>query len=362
MFKVLQGISFSRFKLILVVTLVAFLTSGIILFWIDSSLVEQAATKATQQKLLVLSRAGARSTERMLTLFKVELAVLEKKEEIKNQDTIEARKLLTEVLTSVNLPIVHQLGLISKNGTLLVIANKEGKRENEGKSLTDGEHFQWAKTAKEGEFFLSEPMVDRTGANQGEWVVFLATPIIKKDGSFNGCLFAPIRLDDLTIGYIDTLKISPTTVAYVINKDGVVLSSQFKNLIGVNMREYAQREKWQGYETYLSMISQMVGGEEGGGVYDFAGEDKKVGKWISSFAPIRINGNTIMIATAVPFEWTYSLIADFYKNQTIWLVFLIVTGTVIAFFWIRGLYLARYDGYNRGLKDGGHFKNGESLT
>lgn len=352
----------AHYRRILAVTLVIFLTIGVILVWRDSSLVEQVATKATQQKLLVLARAGARSTERMLSLFKVELAILERKEEIKNQDTVETRKLLTEILTSVNLPIVHQLGLISKDGILLVIANKEGKRENEGNSLADKEYFQWAKKAKEGDFFLSEPVVDRSGTNKGEWVVVLATPIIKKDGGFNGCLFAPIRLDDLTIGYIDTLKISPTTVGYVINKDGVVLSSQFEDLIGINIREYTQREKWQGYETYLGMINQMVQGEEGVGVYYFAGTDKKVGKWVSSFAPVRINGNTIMVATAVPFEWTYDLVTNFYKNQIIWLAFLIIIGIVIAFFWISGLYLARYDGYNRGLKDGGNFKKGENQT
>lgn len=328
---------------------------GILLFWTDSSLVEQAVVKATQQKLLVLSRTSARSAERMLSLLKVELAILERKEEIKNQDIAQVRKLLTEVLASVNLPIAHQWGLISKDGILLAIVNKEGKRESEGKSLVDREYFQWAKKAKEGEFFLSEPIVDQTGANKGEWVIVLATPIIKKDGSFNGGLFASIRLDDLTTGYIDTLKISPATVGYVISKDGVVLSSQFKDLIGINIKEYAQREKWQGYETYLETVEQMVQGEEGADIYYFADKDKKVGKWISSFAPIRINGNTIIMATAVPFEWTDDLVADFLKNQTIWLVFLIVMGIVIAFFWISGLYLAKYDGYNNGLKDGGNF-------
>lgn len=322
-------------------------------------MVEQATTKATQQKLLVLARAGARMTEVMLSMFKVELAILSRKEEIKNQNTVETRKLLENVILSVNPLVVHQFGLISKDGVLLVIANKEGKKEDEGNFLGDRDYFLWAKDAKEGEFFISEPRIEKLGVNQGDWVVVLATPVVKNDGSFNGCLFAPIHLEDLTVNYMDSLKTSLTTVGFVLNKEGVVLSSRFKDLVGVDIREFVQREKWQGYETYLSFINQMVQGEEGSSVYDFPNTDKKVEKWISSYSPIRIDGSTLMFVTAIPFTWTYSLVADFYKAQTVWLAFIIIIGIAISFFWIVGLYLARRDGYNRGLKDGVSFKKEE---
>jgi hypothetical protein len=358
-FKYFQKISFSGYKIILGIVIFVLISVGILLYWRDSFLVEQAATKATQLKLLVLSRAGARTTERVLSLFKAELVVLERKEEIKNQDIAGARKLLTEILTSIDLPIAHQMGLISKDGVLLAVVNKEGNRENEGNSLADRDYFQWAKTAKEGEIFLSEPIIARSGSIKGQWVVALATPVIDKNGSFNGCLYLPIGLDDLTINYVDTLEISSTTVGYVISKDAVVLSSQYKDLIGVNIRDYAQKEKWHGYESYLTMINKMIQGEEGSSVYYFPDTNKKVEKWISSYSPIRIDRSTLVIATAVPFTWTYSLVADFYKAQTVWLAFIIIIGIAISFFWIVGLYLTRRDGYNRGLKDGVSFKKEE---
>lgn len=362
MFTFFRKISFASYKLIIGIVTILLVSVGIFLYWWNSFLVEQVATKANQQKLLVLARDGARMTERALSLFKVELLVLERKEEIKNQDIVGARKFLMEILTSIDIPIVHQMGLISKDGILLVVVNKEGNRENEGNSLADRDYFQWAKTAKEGEIFLSEPVIARSGSIKGEWAVALATPVIKKDGSFNGCLYVAVSLDDLAINYVDTLKISPETTAYVINKDAVVLGSQNKDLIGVNVRDYAQKEKWQGYEIYLSMIKQMVQGEEGSSVYDFPDTDKKVKKWVSSYSPIRIDGSTLMIATAIPFTWAYSLVADFYKAQTVWLAFIIIIGIAISFFWIVGLYLARRDGYNRGLKDGGSFKKEEKRT
>jgi hypothetical protein len=356
MFKFFRKISFSGYKIILGTVIFVLITVGILLYWRDSLLVEQAAAKATELKLLVLARAGARSTEVTLSMFKVELAILSRKEEIKNQNIVGARQLLDNVISTVDPLVSHQFALTSKDGLLLVVANKEGKTDNEGISLEDRDYFQWAKNAKEGEFFIGEPRIEKLVVNQGEWVVILATPVIKDDGSFNGCLFAPVRLDELTLKYIDSLKTSPTTIGFVINKEGIVLSSQFKELIGVNIREYTQREKWQGYETYLSFINQMVLGEEGNGVYYFAGPDKNVGKWVGSFSSARISGNTITIATAVPFTWTYSLVADFYKAQTLWLAFIIIIGITIAFFWIIGMYLVRRDGYERGLRDGSKIK------
>lgn len=352
----LKSLHLIHYRWILAVTLVIFVTIGVALFWVDSSSAERAVTKATQYKLLVMARATARSTERMLAMFKLELTVLERKEEIKNQDAVGTRSLLTKVLTTVNLPIVHQLGLISKDGTLLVIANQEGDITGQGSSLTDRKYFQSAKTAKEGEFFLSEPLVDRVGINKGKWVMILATPVTNNNGSFSGVLVASIRLEDLTTGYINVLKVTPTTVGYVIDENGTVLSGQPEDLVGTNIKEYAQKEKWKGYETYLNVIDQVVKKQEGVGDYFFAGKDKNVKKWVTGYAPAQVDGDTIMIITAVPFEWTLSLIADFYKNQIIWLIFLISMGILIAFLWISGLYLARYDGYNHGLKDGASFK------
>ena len=355
----LKRLHLIHYRWILAITLVIFVTVGVVLFGIDSKSAEQAVTKATQYKLLVMARASARSTERMLAMFKLELTVLERKEEIKNQNIVGTRNLLTNVLTTVNLPIVHQLGLVSKDGTLLVIANKEGKITGQGDSLVDRKYFQWAKTAKEGEFFLSEPIIGRAGSNKDKWVVVLITPIIDKSGNFNGGLFASIRLEDLTTGYIDVLKVTPTTVGYVINENGIVLSGQPEDWVGSIIKEYAQKEKWKRYETYINVIDQIAKKEEGVGDYYFAGVDKKVERWITGYAPAQVDGDTIMIIIAVPFEWTLGLIADFYKNQIIWLIFLIVIGSLIAFFWISGLYLARYDGYNHGLKDGANFKKGK---
>jgi hypothetical protein len=358
----LKRLPLIHYRWILVATLVIFVTVGVTLFWADSSSAEQAVTKATQYKLLVMARATARSTERMLAMFKLELTVLERKDEIKNLNTTQIRTLLTEVLTTVNLPIAHQLGLISKDGTLLVVVNKEGDLTGQGESLADRSYFQWAKTAKEGDFFLSEPLVARAGSNKGKWVVVLITPIVSTDGSFSGGIYASIRLEDLTTGYIDALKVTPTTVGYVIDENGMVLSGQPEDLVGTNIKEYAQREKWKGYETYLNIIDQAVKKQEGVGDYFFAGTDKNVKRWVTGYAPAQVDGDTIMIITAVPFEWTLSLITDFYKNQIIWLVFLISMGTLIAFLWISGLYLARYDGYNHGLKDGANFKKERTRT
>lgn len=347
---------YARFKQILAVTLIVLLTGGIILFWVNSSIVEQATVLATQQKMIVLARAGTKSLESLLSLFKSELVILADREEIKNFDLPVARESMTKVILTANHPIVHQLGLISKEGVLLITTNIEGKRENEGNSLADRKFFQWAKTAKEGEVFLSEPIVGRSGMNKGKWVVVLATPITRADGSFNGVLYAPIRIEDLTVQYVDTLKITPNARVFVLNEEGIIVSSPFADLIGVNVREYAQEKKWKEYETTLRLIERMTKGEEGAQVYWFMGTDGKIIKTIAGFVPIRFDASMISLGVAIPYNEAYNLVSDFFRNQIIWLVFLILVGVTAGFFLIAGIHLSGQHGYNLGLKDGANFE------
>lgn len=356
MFKSLQRMSLARFKQILAVILIIFLTSGIILFWVNSAIVERAVVGATEKRMLILARAGAKSVEDLLSLFGSELVILADKKEIKDFNLPKARQLMMEVILTANHPMIHQFGLISKNGILQVIANKEGERENEGNSLADRNYFQWAKTAKKREVFLSEPIVGRSGINKGKWVVVAATPIIGDDGSFNGVLFAPIRVEELTINYIDTLKISATARAFLIDQNGDIVSHTFRELVGKKAQEYANNKKWRGYETYLDLVEKMSKGEEDTKVWWFMSPDGQLKRIIGGFAPIRLGESMISVAVAIPYEEAYNLVRDFFRNQVVWLVFLILVGIVIAFFWTVGLALAKRDGYGTGIKDGAKFE------
>ncbi len=150
----------------------------------------------------------------------------------------------------------------------------------------------------------------------------------------------------------------PQSTAYIVNREGVAVSTPVETLLGLNLRTYTKEKQWKGYETYLSMIDGMTSAqEEGKSVYWFMGSDSKVVKWINGYAPVRMGTQNIMtIAVAAPYDTVNTVLQNFFTNQSIGLVFLIVATVGIAFLWLMGFRIAKHDGFTLGLLDGDKFR------
>lgn len=356
MLKFFPRVSVDHYRQIVVVVIIIFSTIGVILYWFNSQIMEQVAVTLTQRRMLTLAKAGAQSVEGSLLRTKLEVINLAEKGEIVDLDLPKARNTLLKTITTNNRFLFKQAGLISKDGILLTIVNTEGNRTYEGSSLTDMQYFQWAKTAKKGEAFISQPLIDKAGINQNQQVIIVATPIINNKRNFAGVLYVPLRLAEMTENYINNLKISPDSRAYVLNQDGIMINSPYKNLVGVNIRDYIQKRKWQDYQSALETVETMIRGEEGMSIYSFLSPEDELTRMVSGFTSAKIDGKKIIIAVATPYSEIYESTKDFLTNQVIWLSFLILTGVVIALLWIVSLFVAKRDGYNQGLKDGARFE------
>jgi len=346
-----------HYRSLIAIVLFVFITGWSVFFWVNAWLVKRAVVAATQQRLEVIARAGATSIESLLSTIRTELLYLASEEEIVSMDIPRSRVILLRLIGLWDQPIVRQLGLVARDGTLLITANKEDMREDEGISLIDRSYFQWAIRAKTGEVFVSEPIISRAGINKGKWIIMLATPIVSKDGKFAGALLSSLRLEDIRKFYVDRL-VPPPGAAYIVNSKGMTVSTPFEPLLGINVRSYAREKQWKGYETYLSMIDGMTSAqEEGKSVYWFMGSDSKVVKWINGYAPVRMGTQNIMtIAVAAPYDTVNTVLQNFFTNQSIGLVFLIVATVGIAFLWLMGFRIAKHDGFNIGLLDGDRFR------
>ena len=353
-----RALTLRRYKiLICAVTLVA-IAAGFVTSWVFFLLAEQAGVTAAQDRLMVKTRATAKSLESAFLLIRSELVTITLYPEIETNNIPEARKLLTRAVTAADHPALKQLSLTSRAGTLLVLANKEGDTRDEGTSLVDRSYYQWAKTAKPGAFFVSEPLIPRAGINRGKQSLVAATPVFL-NGQFNGVLHASISVEDLTINYLNTLNVpsEKSTASYVIDQKGIAIATPFTDLIGIDTRAYARQKQWPGYETYLSMVDAMTSGKEGSRVYAFMGSDGVAKRWINAFSPVFAgNAAFFSIASAVPYAEAEGLVTNIYTIRLVSLAITILFAAVGVCILIFGVYVAQQDGYNRGLKDGYHFK------
>lgn len=353
-----QHLTMRRFKILVCAVALFATAAGFVTSWVFFALAQQASIAAAQDRLTVKTRATAKSLEAVFSLLRTELITLAAYPEIATADIPESRKLLNLAVSSADHPALKQIALTSKTGTLLILANKEGNTRDEGMSLVDRSYYQWAKTARPGAFFVSEPLVPKAGINRGKQSLVAATPVFL-NGQFNGVLHASISIEDLTINYLNALKTpsEKTIASYVIDEHGVAIASPFTDLIGVNVRSYARDKRWPGYETYLSMVDAMTSGREGSRVYAFMGSDGVTKRWINAFSPVLVNDTAVFsIASAVPHQEAEELVNNIYAIRLVSLGLTILFAAVGVCLLVFSVYVAQQEGYNRGLKEGYRFR------
>ena len=157
-------------------------------------------------------------------------------------------------------------------GTLYAGITPDGKTDvYKGIKISERPYFQKAKNV--GEVVVGEPVISKV-SNQP--VVVVAVPLKGENGSFQGILGLTARIDVL-IETLSKTKVGKTGYAYMVDRQGVVISHPNKDLIlklDVN--------KTPGLE---SLGKAMASGTSGVVDYVFKGDKK-----ISGYAPVGING------------------------------------------------------------------------
>lgn len=152
-------------------------------------------------------------------------------------------------------PVIAIL-LADKNGKVIVDANRFGSPEIGG-SVTGKSFYSWAKTAKQGEFFVSPPITGTVGYARGKYIITVASPVMI-DGKFNGVISTAVSLSGLTNNYINPLKFSENTRVYLADDEGVILSSLKSNLVGVNYIDYLSGQSYRSKEDAVKKLNSIL--------------------------------------------------------------------------------------------------------
>lgn len=350
--KFFRKISFRHaFGLSVALAIIIF-SAGIFLYWQNFKNAERGEILATQQKSLVLARAGALAIDEFLTSREGELALLAQSKEVASlaDKEVVRKKLETLVDKLADTPLSSALR-VDKEGRAVLVVNPERMTQGEGVSVSDRDYFLWAqKKENQGEFFLSKPFFPRGGAYPEEMVFAMVTPTYFND-QFTGLASLSFRVSMFAKKYVLPLRIHEETSVCLISEEGILIGGEPEELLGKSLPDYARERKWPGWEDYTVNLTKATK-KEGVGEWFFAAPgEPKPKKIITAFTPVDIGETRVILLVASPAEASRSLFFNLSQSQNLVLVLLFLA-LLALIFWDLSLHLARRDGFLEGAKNG----------
>jgi hypothetical protein len=219
--------------------------------------------------------------------------------------------------------------LVDANGLVKFGLDRQGNT-GVGTDVSDREYFNWAKTAKESDSFVGDPILSRIGFTKGEYIVPVASPVIK-NGKFNGVLVASFLLNEVTTKFLNPLIISDDALIYLTDQNGVILSASIPSLVGVNYLDYV-RSIPGGTNISQTLSMTLTSATEGKLGVSLPDETKSrtPSQYLIVYSPIFFGSSHWVFSIATQKDITLSYAKPFYKNQLMSLIYLIVVVLVFA--------------------------------
>jgi C4-dicarboxylate-specific signal transduction histidine kinase len=242
-------------RLIYTILIAVFIVASVTLYWVALRGTQTTLDDEFLHREQVVTRAGGLSITVFVNLLGKNTAFLAK-DISHNIPTTEKQNDLNNFMNHwINTPVGGVIWA-DKDGKVLMDANQMATPEI-GTSVADSPYFLWAKTAKEGDYFIGPSLVRTSGYSKGKYVIPVASPIII-NGKFSGVISVAVVLNDLTNLYLDPLKFSDSTGVYLIDEKGIVLSSLTNTLVGMNYIDYLAKYSYAGQEDALNRLNTVL--------------------------------------------------------------------------------------------------------
>lgn len=194
--------------------LFAIVLLGVLFYLVLGRAVESSVTEQLLSRQQTIARAEASNIISYFQTFGNSVAVLAQQSSIKRRDASAVSDMDTFVEQRRGNGIVMGVILTDRNGIVQFNSNVLGVRDL-GKSIADRDYFVWAKEhAREGEYFISEPVVGRLGASIDQTIVVVASPVFK-NGEFSGAVAASVKLAPLAERFFGLMKLSDLEEVYL---------------------------------------------------------------------------------------------------------------------------------------------------
>jgi hypothetical protein len=332
------------------VGLVIFFASAVVFYWQTGRQADQIIIERVENQELSMARSSALSLSEFLKARKKELILFSELETVQASREKEGMMILVTLakeLKKEEAPVGNIIRINKEGVTVWGINVALGEQDEAaiGVDLSSRPCFVWARDeAEEGEVFIDEPMVAQGGSLKGERIVSLTTPVFYQ-GNFAGIMVVNFLVEELAKKYIEPLSLSPKTHYTILSKEGTVIASTFKELVGKNIRQIQEEKSWP--EDSRVLVEGAIRGEEGAAFHSFVnlltGETSKA---VSAYSPVRINGNSLWSAwVSVPYGEIEELVTPFRQNQILTLISVLSGTLLLAAILILGIKVGQKDGF-----------------
>lgn len=291
------------------------------------------------------ARAGSDSLEAFFDLFGRSLSGLASSNEVGDFSAQSQERIDGFMERWTDTPVAGVV-LIDTSGNVKFNSNRNGTHDVGG-YLGDRDYFEWSKTAKTGQIFISSPVVSRLGASQGKYIVTVSTPVLDANGDYKGVLSASVILEELSAQYITPLKITDTSYEYLLNEKGDVLVSDQEGIGGLNFFDQMAKIPFMGSAILTGRLKDALLSRQEGklrAAYPVDLHTYILVPMLVAYSPVSVGDNHLMLAISTPENDTLAFLTPFYFRD------LGVAGLAFFAFLIIAVRIAKVTGYEEGLE------------
>lgn len=278
------------------------------------------AESTVSEQLLVrnqtLTRAQASNIISYFQTFGNSVAVLAQLTSIDRRDASTVRDIDTFVEQQRANGFIGGVILTDRNGVVRFNSNVLGTRDV-GNSVADRDYFIWLRDkGKEGEYYVSEPIVSRLGATRDETIIVVASPVYQ-NGVFTGVIASSVKLAPLLERFFGLMKISDQARVHVVDGHGELLySNSNPDAFGTNISEYFSDD-----QILRDRIEYALSASEGGQL--------KTETDLTAYSLINLETQNWLVIIFTPGEEVSDLVTPFYVRQTA--VLILTSFTILLF-------------------------------
>ncbi|WKZ25588.1 MAG: cache domain-containing protein [bacterium] len=232
-----------------------------------------------------------------------------------------------------------------KNG-LVYLHSERGNVESEGQSVIERDYFEWARTAKKGEYKVFPAIVSKLGSSKGKYILPIASPVVKSD-NFDGVVVVAVVLSDLVEHYINGLEILESSDYYLVTNRGEIIYSTIPSLIGYKLEDLLAN-KFLGSQIIYDLIREEMA-SEGDTVLNLAipnsDRSHKLEPYLVNASTIKLADRNWKLVTTTPENDLKAFTFNFYSNQ------ILVIFITVAIFIMLTLRASKQTGYDQAVED-----------
>ncbi|HEX8932003.1 MAG TPA: cache domain-containing protein [Patescibacteria group bacterium] len=233
---------------------------GFFIFIVNYQISQNLLIQNTLNRQLTLAKSGSLSAENLLKSVQSDLAsfifTFAKIPDYSPIDKDATRLAFIAYIQKSELPTTG-IALYDDTGKLSIIENRYDIRTGEGMDFSKTELILWAKNPlNKGKTFISSPYIATTGGSVGKIIMVIAEPLYFGN-TYKGTLAIRLLVNDFRNAYISPLISGQDDSSFIINTNGIVLAGADK-LVGQNIFNYAQTQKWNDYPTFTKSLQTAL--------------------------------------------------------------------------------------------------------